>query len=246
MRPPRSVASIDTVSDLGDRRAQKKAQTRDLVRTTAHRLFASHGFDAVTIADVARESDVAVQTVFNHFASKEDLFFAGRVPWVEGVAEAVRDRAPGVGPLAALRTYLLGFMATQLSSLGCADERCYRATVEASETLRTFERKLVFEAEYRLADVLMAAWQGPEEGGERAPLDPTISAPLTAAIWLAAARVLIRENRLRVDQGLAAGTVAATVQELGTRLFSYMEAGSGTFHGVVTPAHALPEGRQAG
>ncbi len=240
------MASIDTVSDLVDRRAQKKAQTRELVRITAHRLFAARGFDAVTIADVARESDVAVQTVFNHFASKEDLFFAGRVPWVEGVASAVRDRAPGVGPLSALRTYLLEFMASQLSSLDCAEERCYRATLEASETLRTFEQKLVFEAERRLADVLLAAWQTPEESGERAPLDPTITAPLTAAIWLAAARVLIRENRLRVNQGLEAGTVAVAVEELGNRLLAHMEAGSGTFHGVVTPAHELPGGRQAG
>ena len=32
----------------------------------------------MTIADIARESDVAVQTVFNHFATKEELFFDGR------------------------------------------------------------------------------------------------------------------------------------------------------------------------
>src|SRR5215218_6602111 len=149
-----SVASIRTVSDLGDRRAQKKAQTRELVRTTAHRLFASRGFDAVTIADVAREADVAVQTVFNHFATKEDLFLDGRVPWVDGVAAAVRDRGPGVGPLSALRAHLLEFMSFQLSSLTCPDERCFRDTLGASETLRTYERTLVFEAEHRLSGAL--------------------------------------------------------------------------------------------
>ncbi|MGY2126935.1 TetR/AcrR family transcriptional regulator [Blastococcus sp. SYSU DS0617] len=234
------------MSDLVDRRAQKKALTRELVRTTAHRLFASRGFDAVTIADVAREADVAVQTVFNHFASKEDLFFDGRVPWVEGVANAVRDRAPGVGPLSALRAHLLEFMAGQLSSLGGPEERCYRATLDASDTLRTFERKLVFEAEHRLSDALLAAWQEPEDGGERAPLDPAISAPLTAAIWLAAVRVLIVENRVRVAQGLAPAVVAAAVEVLGDRLLTFMQAGSGTFHGMVTPAQELPGDRQAG
>jgi AcrR family transcriptional regulator len=42
-----------TMSDcMGGRRERRKAQTRAEVRRTAQRLFAEHGFDAVTIADV--------------------------------------------------------------------------------------------------------------------------------------------------------------------------------------------------
>ena len=55
-------------------------------------MFAERGFEAVTIADVARGADVAVQTVFNHFATKEELFFDGRADWVDGAA-ARRPRA---------------------------------------------------------------------------------------------------------------------------------------------------------
>jgi AcrR family transcriptional regulator len=234
------------VSDLGDRRAQKKAHTRELVRTTAHRLFASRGFDTVTIADVAREADVAVQTVFNHFATKEDLFFDGRVPWVDGVAAAVHDRTPGVGPLSALRAHLLEFMTFQLSSLTCPDERCFRDTLGASETLRTYERTLVFEAEHRLSGALSDAWRNPDESGEPAPVDPALTAPLTAAIWLAAVRVLIVQNRLRVAEGLEPTEVACTVEALGDRLLGYMHERSGTFHGLVTPPTAVPEDRRAG
>jgi len=233
------------VSDLGDRRAQKKAQTRELVRSTAQRLFAERGFDCVTIADVAREADVAVQTVFNHFATKEDLFFDGRVPWVEGVADAVRDRAPGVSALSALRAHLLEFTGGQLTSMSCPDERCYRATLEASETLRTYERKLVFEAEHRLSDALLAAWQD----GDHVPPNPAIAAPLTAATWLAAVRVLIVENRLRVVDGVGAAEVAATVEELGDRMLGHMQAGASIFHGLLaatSSAQEPPEDRRAG
>src|ERR1700712_1873599 len=99
---------------MSDRRASKKAQTREAVRAVAHGLFAERGFDAVTIADVARVADVAVQTVFNHFATKEDLFFDGRIPWVEGPARAVRSRPAGVAPLTALRGYIVDLVGSRI------------------------------------------------------------------------------------------------------------------------------------
>ena len=119
-----------TVGDLKDRRAVKKAQTREHLRTVAQRMFAAGGFDAVTIADVAREADVAVQTVFNHFPTKEELFFEGRVPWVDGFAAAVRDRAPGESPLTALRACLVETVRDLVASHSTPERRCYIATLE--------------------------------------------------------------------------------------------------------------------
>ncbi|MFP5370053.1 MAG: TetR/AcrR family transcriptional regulator [Actinomycetes bacterium] len=51
------------MSESLDRRAREKGETRELIRTVAHHLFDERGFDAVTIADIARSADVAVQTV---------------------------------------------------------------------------------------------------------------------------------------------------------------------------------------
>ncbi|WP_051515633.1 TetR/AcrR family transcriptional regulator [Candidatus Blastococcus massiliensis] len=223
------------MGDLGDRRARKKAATRELIRTTAHRLFAQHGFDTITIADVAREADVVVQTVFNHFATKEELFFDGRAFWVDGPATAVRDRPAGVDVLSALRSHLLRFIATDLGSLCTAEQRGYRATVSASETLRMYERGLVFEAEYRLADALRESWADDAEFGHVVPSDPATSAPLTAALWLAAARVLVVENRLRVADGHPAAEVAANAEELADRLLGRMQAGSAAVTDLRTP-----------
>lgn len=80
------------------RRERKKRQTREAIAETAVRLFAERGYDDVTIADVAAAADVAVTTVFNHFKTKEDLFFGAFTPPDDGLAARLRARAPGVGP----------------------------------------------------------------------------------------------------------------------------------------------------
>src|SRR4029077_14057871 len=78
-------------------------QTRARISEVAARLFLERGFDAVTVAEVAREAGVSSVTVFNHFPRKEDLYLARRVDGVGLLRAAVRDRPPGVDVVAALR-----------------------------------------------------------------------------------------------------------------------------------------------
>jgi AcrR family transcriptional regulator len=76
-------------------RERKKRQTREAIAEAAMRLFQERGFDAVTVADVARAADVSDKTVFNHFATKEDLVFHRGAERREALLEAVRHRPPG-------------------------------------------------------------------------------------------------------------------------------------------------------
>src|SRR5262249_22310126 len=76
-------------------RERKKQQTRQLIYDTAARLFAERGFETVTVAEIARAADVSEVTVFNHFPTKEDLFFAGMQFFEERLLEGVRERAAG-------------------------------------------------------------------------------------------------------------------------------------------------------
>jgi AcrR family transcriptional regulator len=204
------------VSELNDRRARKKALTRALIRDTARRMFAERGFEAVTTADVAAAADVAVQTVFNHFPSKEELFFDERTPWVEGPADAVRSRPADVSPLDALQEYLTSRVALQVRRLATPAGREYIATVEASPTLRAYERELHHRSIALLAGALLEAWS--EDGSAPSvPSDPRTAASVTAAVWLAAVRTLICEQRQRMHQDACSGdpeqgaAVASTV-----------------------------------
>jgi AcrR family transcriptional regulator len=217
------------VGEVSDRRAQKKAQTRDLIRTVAQQMFAEHGFVVVTIADIARTADVAVQTVFNHFATKEELFFDGRTPWVHGPADAVRSRELSVPPLAALRAYLIDVTGSLVNSLRSPERQCYIATIEACDGLRAHERELVFQSERRLAAALLEAWtDGRDESGTPAPADPETVAPLTAAAWLAPIRALITDKRSQVIQGAdpaeLGAELAAELETLVNRLQDHIES----------------------
>lgn len=57
-------------------RELKKSRTRQVIADTAMDLFRRHGYDAVTVEQVAAAAQVSKKTVFNYFATKEDLVFA--------------------------------------------------------------------------------------------------------------------------------------------------------------------------
>jgi AcrR family transcriptional regulator len=75
------------------RRERKKAATRQKIADTALRLFLDRGYDPVGIRDVAAEADVAVTTVFSHFASKEALVFEQDENFEHRLTQAVTDCA---------------------------------------------------------------------------------------------------------------------------------------------------------
>ncbi|MFF1465626.1 TetR/AcrR family transcriptional regulator [Streptomyces sp. NPDC058330] len=85
------------------RRERKKAATRQKIADTALRLFLERGYDAVGIREVAAEADVAVTTLFSHFASKEALVFEQDGDFEQRLARAVTGRAPHEPLIPALR-----------------------------------------------------------------------------------------------------------------------------------------------
>lgn len=67
MGPPDGTAPL---------RERKKAATRDALQEAALRLFAKHGFAAVSVDRIAAEADVSRSTFFRYFGSKEAILFA--------------------------------------------------------------------------------------------------------------------------------------------------------------------------
>ncbi len=74
-------------------REQKKRQTRQQISNEATRLFMEHGFDNVTLDDVALAANVSKMTVFNYFSRKEELLFDRLDEMVALLDDALKNRA---------------------------------------------------------------------------------------------------------------------------------------------------------
>src|SRR5947207_2869605 len=81
--------------DAGGLRERKKTRTRELIAESARTLFAERGFEAVTVAEIARAADVSPQTVFNYFPTKEDLVYWRLEAFEAELLTAIRDRPEG-------------------------------------------------------------------------------------------------------------------------------------------------------
>src|SRR5688572_24487297 len=53
------------------RRERKRTQTLDHIAQTAFELFGAHGYESVSMEQIATEADVARGTLYNHFPTKE-------------------------------------------------------------------------------------------------------------------------------------------------------------------------------
>src|SRR5450755_4284792 len=88
-------------------RELKKARTRRLIADTAARLFAERGYENVAVIDVAREAEVAEQTVYNYFRSKEQLVTDRGQQIQDRLCDLIRTRPPGTTPAAAIRDFVV-------------------------------------------------------------------------------------------------------------------------------------------
>ncbi|MEV4115054.1 TetR/AcrR family transcriptional regulator [Nonomuraea sp. NPDC049695] len=84
-------------------RERKKRETRQRIADMAMGLFMIKGFDNVTVAEIARAADVSVNTVFNYFGTKEDLFADRQDVAIDLAPQVLRERKPGESVVAAFR-----------------------------------------------------------------------------------------------------------------------------------------------
>ncbi|WP_328387867.1 TetR/AcrR family transcriptional regulator [Nocardia sp. NBC_00416] len=139
------------------RRERKKAATRQKIADTARQLFLDRGYDAVGIREVAAEADVAVTTVFSHFASKEALVFERDDDFEQRLTQAVTGRAPHEPLIPALRREIQA-MVRHCATQGAPIWRM----VDGSAALREYEQSMRLRHTESLATAIAADLDLPE------------------------------------------------------------------------------------
>jgi AcrR family transcriptional regulator len=206
-------------------RERKKEQTRQLIAETAWRLFADRGFEQVTVAEVARQAQVAVATVFNYFPTKEDLFYSRLEVFGANLVDAVGTRAAGEPALVAFRRHLLesGGLLTQVEAgdhQALERLRTVSRVIAASPALLARERQAIASTADALAALLAA-----ETGAPADDLRPQAAANALLGVQ----RALLDYTRRRVLADEAPARLAADVRRLGDHAFALLEQGLGDY-----------------
>ena len=175
-------------------RARKKARTHDAIADTAISLFLTHGFDQVSVTDVAAAAEVSKPTLFRYFPTKEDLVLHRFADHKGEAARVVRDREPGVPAMTALHRHFVDGLDRYDPVTGLNDHPgvvAFHRLVFGTPSLAGRLTQYVLEDEEALAGAL---GQG-------------IEARLRAAQVLAVQRVLARTNWQKIADGRTARDV---------------------------------------
>jgi AcrR family transcriptional regulator len=84
-----------------DSRAAAAEATRERIVEAAYEQFLEQWYDEVTLRDLARRAGVALQTVVNHFGTKENVFLAVSERFSARIAELRGEARPDDPPAAA-------------------------------------------------------------------------------------------------------------------------------------------------
>jgi AcrR family transcriptional regulator len=205
-------------------RERRKQQTRQAISDIATHMFAEHGFDEVTISQVADAAGVAKMTVTNYFPRKEDLVFDRAEAVVRHLAEVVATRAPGQSMLAAVRRDYAGAVARADVTLGLSSP-AFAQMINNSPVLTSRGREMLFERERALGDTI-AAETGTDGPQER----------LAAALLASVHRVLYAEAAERSLAGQPRAEICAWLGVAATQAFDLLEPALGSYG--IRPAKA--------
>jgi AcrR family transcriptional regulator len=202
-------------------RERKKERTRGLIADTARRLFAERGFERVTVAEIAREADVAVATVFNYFPTKEDLFYSRLEAFEERLLAAIRDRPAEEDVLSAFLRFLFGEGGVLALEAPDDDEATQRMremsrVITSSPALLARERLVMDRYARRLAEVIA------EQRG--APADDLPSRVVANAL-LGLHRALIDHARERALAGVPVERIREDVRREAERAADQLAVG---------------------
>jgi AcrR family transcriptional regulator len=186
----------------------KKARTRRHIADTAARLFAERGYERVTVSEIARAAEVAEQTLYNYFPTKEQLVTDREQQIQDRLGDLIRSRPAGTGPAAAIRDFVL----ENVSVISGMPPEMARGSLGYLAAISPAVNRLALEATDRLATAMAAAIS------ETGPIPPEI-ARLRGIALAGVFQIIITESGRRIHQGQTPPQIADALHtEIGNVL----------------------------
>jgi AcrR family transcriptional regulator len=158
-------------------RERKKRLTRQRISDTATAMFLERGFDAVTVAEVARACDVSEKTVFNYFPTKESLVLDQEEDWADAIRTGLGSGAPLAEAAAAIIERQVHKQYDQ-PSLDPGAANGVARLIQSTPSLRAATQAMTA----RLTDELAVAVAG-RTGADPGDPEPQIAAAALAGLW---------------------------------------------------------------
>ncbi len=199
-------------------RERKKQRTREAISEAAITLFQQSGFERVSVADVAAAAEVSKPTLFTYFPTKEDLVLHRIADHEVDPARIVRDRAPGVPPLPALRRHFLERLDRHDPITGLNDAPQvieFHNLLYSTQALVTRLTAYMLHSEVALADAL----------AETGAAGDAMTARVAAAQIFGTQRVLSMRNADDVRTGRSADDVHPDAVARAETAFDLLEHG---------------------
>jgi len=198
-------------------RESKKRRTREAIAQAAADLFQEHGFEAVTIDQIARAADVSRQTVFNYFPTKEQMLFDREEEIGAALLALVADAPDGSALVAAFRAHTRGFWERFGAILtGGEETHGFWEIVRTSPALRDYAESSFGRQARQVGDRLAATWGRP-------PGDPTCHALARALCGVNVAFLMSGMDRL--TDGEDPPTVVAEMIDQSGEAYGVIERG---------------------
>lgn len=137
----------DVLETLPTARGRAKAERRDALLSSAAQLFASRGFDGVSIEDLGSSVGISGPAVYRHFASKQAVLAALLVGVSEGLLAGgrtvVADAGDDESALAALVRFHADFALRDPDVIRVQDRDLAALSPQDRESVRDLQRRYV-------------------------------------------------------------------------------------------------------
>lgn len=144
------------------------AHTRDRILLVAARMFRYGGFATTSLREIATEAGITAGSIYNHFASKEEILDEVLRLGIVNVAAAVRARVAALPPSASWRDRISAAVREHLlNALHQGDFTSANIRLWAQLPAAAKERQRAVRREY--TDYWRSLFQGARDAGELRP-----------------------------------------------------------------------------